>query len=353
MKIFNKYLIKRSLVISSFIFIIFALLDMVFNIISELEGLTDNYTFFLILKYSITSMPHRSIEFLEGASLLGFMIALGISHQEGNLNVLRSNGKSPIKIILISSIGSMVLVLSVLILDEVIFKELHMNSKIEKVLHADQSKKTEANFQWIMQDNSFLSYTNIVKDTIFNPRLIRIDLDSMKVKYFKSAQSAKIKDGTIVFDENVLIESASSQDTISNLEKFSFPLVASIPFSDIDNLTITQIISYRSYLMHWHSNLEDDILFKAHLDKAYYKKLFYPFSVWAILIFFGAFIFGSLRDSSPGSRIVLAVVGGFLYRISQDLSVSIFISYNLPILIAVVMPACTLILISIYSYKKI
>ena len=130
-------------------------------------------------------------------------------------------------------------------------------------------------------------------------------------------------------------------------------MVASIPFSDIDNLTITQIISYRSYLMHWHSNLEDDILFKAHLDKAYYKKLFYPFSVWAILIFFGAFIFGSLRDSSPGSRIVLAVVGGFLYRISQDLSVSIFISYNLPILIGVVMPACILVLLSIYSYKKI
>ena len=32
----------------------------------------------------------------------------------------------------------------------------------------------------------------------------------MKVKYFKSAQSAKIKDGTIVFDEDVLIKNASS-----------------------------------------------------------------------------------------------------------------------------------------------
>ena len=101
------------------------------------------------------------------------------------------------------------------------------------------------------------------------------------------------------------------------------------------------------------SNLQEDILFKAHLDKAYYKKLFYPFSVLAILIFFGSFIFGSLRDSSPGSRIVLAVLGGFLYRISQDLSASIFISYNLPILIGVVIPACILVLISIYSYKKI
>ena len=88
MKIFNKYLIKRSLIISSFIFIIFALLDMVFNIISELESLTDNYNFLSILKYSITSMPHRSIEFLEGASLLGFMIALGISHHDEKFQVL-------------------------------------------------------------------------------------------------------------------------------------------------------------------------------------------------------------------------------------------------------------------------
>jgi len=351
MKIFNKYLIKRSLIISSFIFIIFALLDMVFNIISELESLTDNYTFLSILKYSITSMPHRSIEFLEGASLLGFMIALGISHQEGNLNVLRSNGQSPLKIILISTMGSMILVLSVLTLDEMIFKELHMNSKIEKVLLTDQPKKAQPNSQWIMQNDSFLSYTNIIKDTIFNVRLIRLDHDSKKVRYFKSAQSAKIQNGALVFDEGVLIENISSQEKIGNLEKFSFPLVASIPFSDIDNLRISNIILYRSYLLN--SNLQEDILFKAHLDKAYYKKLFYPFSVLAILIFFGSFIFGSLRDSSPGSRIVLAVLGGFLYRISQDLSASIFISYNLPILIGVVIPACILVLISIYSYKKI
>ena len=37
-------------------------------------------------------MPHNLLDFLEGACLLGVMIALGLSHQEGNLNVLRTAG---------------------------------------------------------------------------------------------------------------------------------------------------------------------------------------------------------------------------------------------------------------------
>ena len=72
MKIFSKYLmVKRSFLISIFIFIIFAILDTAFNFISELENLSIDYTFFYALKHALTSMPHRSIEFLEGACLLG------------------------------------------------------------------------------------------------------------------------------------------------------------------------------------------------------------------------------------------------------------------------------------------
>ena len=101
------------------------------------------------------------------------------------------------------------------------------------------------------------------------------------------------------------------------------------------------------------SSLDEDILFRDHLDKFFYKKIFYPFSVLAIMIFFGSFIFGSLRDSTPGSRIVFAVFGGFLYRIFQDLSISISISYNTPVLIGVIAPAIILLILSFFSYRKI
>lgn len=351
MKIFNKYLVKRSFLISIFIFIIFAILDTAFNFISELENLSIDYTFFYALKHAFVSMPHRSIEFLEGACLLGFMVALGISHQEGNLNVLRSNGLSPIKIILISSLGSMIVVLSILAMDEIAFREMHIKSKVEKDSLLGQATQEQSKFQWIKQNDYLLGYTNVIGSLILNPRLIKVDSDIEKVNYFKSAKSAKIIENGITFDQGLLVEGNPSSDEITNYEIFSFPLVATIPFSDIDSLSLDRIASYRSLMIE--SSLDEDVLFKAHLDKSFYKKIFYPFSVLAIMIFFGSFIFGSLRDSSPGSRIVFAVFGGFLYRIFQDLSISISISYSLPILIGVIAPASILLILSIYSYKRI
>jgi len=351
MKIFNKYLVKRSFLISIFIFIIFAILDTAFNFISELENLSIDYTFFYALKHAFISMPHRSIEFLEGACLLGFMVALGISHQEGNLNVLRSNGLSPIKIILISSLGSMIVVLSILAMDEIAFREMHIKSKVEKDSLLGQATQEQSKFQWIKQNDYLLGYTNVIGSLILNPRLIKVDSDIEKVNYFKSAKSAKIIENGITFDQGLLVEGNPSSDEITNYEIFSFPLVATIPFSDIDSLSLDRIASYRSLMIE--SSLDEDVLFKAHLDKSFYKKIFYPFSVLAIMIFFGSFIFGSLRDSSPGSRIVFAVFGGFLYRIFQDLSISISISYSLPILIGVIAPASILLILSIYSYKRI
>ena len=72
-----------------------------------------------------------------------------------------------------------------------------------------------------------------------------------------------------------------------------------------------------------------------------------------LILYVIPFIFGSLRDSTPGSRIVFAVFGGFLYRIFQDLSISISISYNTPVLIGVIAPAIILLILSFFSYRKI
>ena len=109
-KIFHEYLIKRSFLISLLIFILFITLDLVFSLMSELENLSEEYDLFDIFLYVLSVSPSNAINFLEGACLLGVMISLGISHQEGNLNVLRSSGESPLKIVLISSLGPIFLI---------------------------------------------------------------------------------------------------------------------------------------------------------------------------------------------------------------------------------------------------
>jgi len=76
-------------------------------------------------------------------------------------------------------------------------------------------------------------------------------------------------------------------------------------------------------------------------------------SILVLIIFFGSLIFTSLRDSTVGGRVLVAVVGAFIYKISQDLSIGIFISYGLPVLVGVIIPSIFLIAMSFRSYKKI
>ena len=69
-----------------------------------------------------------------------------------------------------------------------------------------------------------------------------------------------------------------------------------------------------------------------------------------LVIYFGSLIFTSLRDSTLGGRIVVAVIGAFIYKLIQDLSIGVFISYGLPVLIGVLIPSIILIAFSIFSY---
>ena len=70
-------------------------------------------------------------------------------------------------------------------------------------------------------------------------------------------------------------------------------------------------------------------------------------------MFFGSLTFNSLRDSSVGGRVLIAVTGAFIYKLFQDLSIGIFISYQLPIYIGVILPSLMLLLMSFLSFKRI
>ncbi len=274
-----------------------------------MENISERYTFTSILVYVFQSMPHRLIDFVEGACLLGVMIALAISHQEGNLNVLRSAGKSPFKIILISSIGPILLATLLILFDEVIFKKSYINAEINKNVLLEKVIASNEN-KWINQNDLFLGYQDIIEDNIFNAKLIKL-IDDKEINVFES-KLAKI---------------------------------------DVQNENISELYYLKKLFIE--SKLEDDILFKQHIDKALYKVVLIPLSIFASIAYFESLIFGSLRDLNIGVRIAISVFGAFVYKLMQDLSIGIFISFNLSVLIGVMIPSIFLALLAINSYRKI
>ncbi len=348
-KIFNKYLIKRSFYFSLSILLIFGLLDSIFILISELEKNSSEYTFFHTLKYVVFSMPHNLLDFIQGACLLGVMLSLGMSHEEGNLNVLRSAGKSPFVIVFTSSIGALILVLSLLALDEVAFRKLYVNAEAERNILLNKEINYVDEINWIKSGNSFLGFENIVDEKIFNVNFIK--LQDKEVIYSVKSDVATISNNKIIFDKESVYKSFSDNFDKKNIEFFEIPIQSKITFSNIKHLGLFELNFYRQIFDG--STVKKDILFKSHIDKSFYNKIFLPISSLILILFFGSFIFSSLRDSTIGNRVVVSVVGAFIYQLIQDLSSGVFISYGLTIILGVIFPSALLIVASMISYKKI
>ena len=353
MSIYINYLIKRSLVITGFVFGLFIFVDFLFNLIGEFEDLSLTYTFIKAFNFSLLSIPDRAYAFIEGSCLLGFMIAMGLSQEEGNLNVLRSSGISPLKIVLLTSIGPLSIAFFFMFGSEFIFKDIGNKAVINKTIMTSSINNAQEESVWLIDGNKFLNFERKIGDQIFGVQYF--ELQDNKINLALSSLSAEIKNSEINFDNSTSLTINKNLSSTSNnkslIKDFNFPIIISKSLRDIETLTMRE--SYNLNQLLSGDIGKQDRIFKAHIEKKFYKFLFMPISIIILILFFGYFIFGSLRDSSPGSKIVISVLGAFVYQIIQDLTISIAISFNMFLLIGVCLPAFILLMSSFIMYRRL
>ena len=302
-------------------------LDFSVTLVMELENLADDNSFISIFNVVLYEQLHKGMQYLESSMLIGTLIALSIFNQQGNLVFLRSAGLSPLKIVLVSGIGPIILSLALIFFDETLFLDLSKKSKA-----MNQPTESAEVFQWEITEKNLIGLKRIDNNQAQAIQIIEFN-DKQRI-----ASSSSFQEGKFDKDQLVILDSPTQQ---------SFNFSASVLLSK----NVLETLSFSSLLNLKRTYQSDKDLQK--IDSLIYARVLLPVSIIAIIFLAGSLMFDSLRSGGVGRQIIIGISFGLIYDLIKDLSIASFLTYQWPILIAHLLPIMILIGIGTYKFQRI
>ena len=302
-------------------------LDFSVTLVMELENLTDDTSFLSIFNVVLYEQLHKGMQYLESSMLIGTLIALSIFNQQGNLVFLRSAGLSPLKIVLVSGLGPVILSLALIFFDETFFLDLSKKSKT-----MNQPTGSAEVFQWEISEKNLIGLRRINSNQAEAIQIIEFN-DNQRIASSSSFQEGKLDQGQLV-----ILDSPSQPS-------FEFPSSFLLSNNVLETFSLSSLLDLkRTY------QLDKDL---QKIDSLIYARVLLPVSIIAIIFLAGSLMFDSLRLTGVGRQIIIGISLGLIYDLTKDLSVASFLTYQWPILIAHLLPIMILIGIGAYKFQRI
>ncbi len=302
-------------------------LDLSVTLVMELENLDDDNGFISIFNVVLYEQLHKGMQYLESSMLIGTLIALSIFNQQGNLVFLRSAGFSPLKIVLVSGIGPIILSLALIFFDETFFLDLSKKSKT-----MNQPTGSAEVFQWEISEKNLIGLRRINSNQAEAIQIIEFN-DNQRIASSSSFQEGKLDQGQLV-----ILDSPSQPS-------FEFPSSFLLSNNVLETFSLSSLLDLkRTY------QLDKDL---QKIDSLIYARVLLPVSIIAIIFLAGSLMFDSLRLTGVGRQIIIGISIGLIYDLIKDLSVASFLTYQWPILIAHLLPIMILIGIGAYKFQRI
>ena len=302
-------------------------LDFSVTLVMELENLADDNSFISIFNVVLYEQLHKGMQYLESSMLIGTLIALSIFNQQGNLVFLRSAGLSPLKIVLVSGIGPIILSLALIFFDETLFLDLSKKSKA-----MNQPTESAEVFQWEITEKNLIGLKRIDNNQAQAIQIIEFN-DKQRI-----ASSSSFQEGKFDKDQLVILDSPTQQS-------FNFPASVLLSNNVLETFSLSSLLNLRRTYQ------PDKDLQK--IDSLIYARVLLPASIIAIIFLAGSLMFDSLRSGGVGRQIIIGISFGLIYDLIKDLSIASFLTYQWPILIAHLLPIMILIGIGAYKFQKI
>ncbi|STX29445.1 permease [Legionella beliardensis] len=353
MKLIDRYIAKTILAATGLVTLMLAGLQLFILFVNQIDDL--GRADFGIVQASIfvlLQMPYQVYLFFPMASLLGCLIGLGIMANNRELIVMRAAGLSIGQITISVLKAALILIFIVTIVAELLIPRLSHFANKQK-LHAVSGGQTLTTSQgiWLRYHNDYIAIGGVLPNhTLYHIYQFRFNEAhqltlARKIDYAvlinNQWHAGQVKE-TIIQDNYTQTREIAQMPWDVSIN----PLVLSLSMSEPDEMTLREIKQFLRIQKRSHQAA-------VNFQLAYWQRIIQPLTTVVMMILAIPFIFGPLRSSTMGSKLLAGAIVGFGFHILNRFFGPVSQVLQWPAVVAALGPTLLFAILGIYLMQRV
>ena len=353
MSVLTVYLMRT--ILSSTLLVLGVLLALagLFEFIGQLDDIQGNYTVLTALLYAALRLPQLSFEMLPIAALIGSLLGLGGLANSSELVVMRTTGISVGRLAGMVAVSGLVLMIGTALIGEFIGPPTDYFAR---------TLRNEARFE---QDEVDFGNAAWVKDgpVILHLERINTEFEFGGVYLFRFNEDHSLQ--SIARAENSGIDD-SDQWVLENVRETRFldggvqAVQASVAVESFDlnsellGITLVKPVSLSARgLMSYIGYLRKNDMAAERYETELWSRIARTVTVLIMPVLALGFVFGSIRSSGYGGRLMLGVLIGLGYFLASEMLANSGQVFNLNPAVVSWLPSAALLLVALFALSRV
>ena len=353
MGILSGYLMRTILASTMLVLMVLLALATLFEFIGELDNKMGDYGIPQALLYSVLRLPQLAFQMLPMATLIGALIGLGGLATNSELVVMRSAGLSVGKLSGMVAITGVVIMVITALIGEYIGPPLDYFARtMRNEARFQQDERNSGNAAWVKDGPVILHLERVNSEFEFGGIYMFRFNDDNSLRSIARAENSGIDDSdkwildnyreTRFQDDGVQVVESSREVRSFDLSGDMLGITLVKPIS----LSIKGLLSYIGYL-------KKNNLSSGRYETELWSRIATTVTVVIMPILALSFVFGSLRVSGSGGRIMIGVLIGLGYYLASEMIANSGQVYDLNPALVTWLPSLALLAVTVFSIDRI
>lgn len=353
MGVLSGYLMRTILASTMLVLMVLLGLATLFEFIGELDNKMGDYGIPQALMYSVLRLPQLASQMLPMATLIGALLGLGGLASNSELVVMRAAGLSVGKLSGMVAITGVVIMVITALIGEYIGPPLDYYARtMRNEARFQQDGRNSGNPAWVKDGQVILHLERVNSDFEFGGIYMFRFNDDNSLRSIARAENSGIDDSDKWILENfreTRFQDDGVQVVESSREVQSFDLsgdMLGITLVKPISLSVKGLLSYINYL-------KKNNLSSGRYETELWSRIATTVTVVIMPILALSFVFGSLRVSGSGGRIMIGVMIGLGYYLASEMVANSGQVYDLNPALVTWLPSLALLAVTVFSIDRI